>query len=294
MRVVATYTTLPGREQTLEESVKSLLEQTRKLDAIYIAIPNEAVRLGTQYSEPSDFLKESCVIVKPEQDYGPLTKLYGALAKENDAKTCILSCDDDVIFPPNFVKVLLKKRKIYPNSAICGSGAMFHRGLWFSTVVNSTTPLDKWKSFTGFDVSKHGRAIDIAFGSGGVLYNRGMFPSHKEFFYIMKTRFLTDSDMFHNDDVLISGYLSKHGVERRIFLEIPSVKHVSGEGALSGQPLKMLTRMWRAIVKTQELGYYQDTQYYSINETPAMRSIIFVSLVIAIVLLIVLIWFLVM
>lgn len=290
MRVVATYTTLPGREYTLEESIKSLLAQKRKLDVIYITIPKEAIRLGVCYTEPSDFLKKNCVIVTPDQDYGPITKIYGALMREKDPKTCILSCDDDVIFPPEFVSTLMGKRKKYPRSAICGTGAMFGRGLWFLSIVSSIKPFDGWKGFTGFRVGKNGRPIDIAFGVGGVLYNRGMFPPREELYDKLWKYSIGDKDIFHNDDVLISGYLSGKNIERRLFLDIPSITHVGGEAALSGDVFKMLSRMWVAITKVQEMGYYQDAQYYSSDESPVMRGVILFALIVIIIIALIIIW----
>jgi len=281
-RTVATYTSLPGREEILEKSITSLLQQTVKLDVIYLTLPQEAERLGKKYQEPSEFLKQHCQIVRIEKDFGPITKIYGALTYENDEKTCIISCDDDVTFPSNFVETLLQKHENFPDSAICGAGAMFSRGIWLLSFVSSIKLFEKWKGFSGFSVGPGGRSVDIAYGAGGVLYTRSMFPPHDSLDELWKIA-LSDKSLFHNDDVVISGYLSSKRIERRLFLDIPSVDHVISEGALSADFFAMMKRMAVAIEKAKEIGYYQQTEYYSSEETVLYRSI---AVVVAILILI--------
>ena len=76
-RVVATLTTIPGREKVLERTIACLLNQTVKLDKIYLTIAERNDRLNLNYSEPSEYLRRHCQIVKIPRDFGPITKLYG-------------------------------------------------------------------------------------------------------------------------------------------------------------------------------------------------------------------------
>ncbi len=62
MRVVASLTTIPGRERKLLRTLQSLYTQTYKLDAIYLGIPKIARRLGRAYPEFSQDIKELCTI----------------------------------------------------------------------------------------------------------------------------------------------------------------------------------------------------------------------------------------
>src|SRR5690349_10896883 len=100
-RVVVTMTTLPGREDIITRACESIVQQTRPPDAIYLALPKISRRLGIPYPPMPEFVRAHCTIVQPETDFGPVTKLYGALALETDPHTVIISCDDDIIYPPD-------------------------------------------------------------------------------------------------------------------------------------------------------------------------------------------------
>lgn len=282
IRVVASYTTLPSRYDVLKRSIQSLNEQTHKLDAIYLCVPKRAARLNKEYPHIPEDLAALCTVVHIDTDYGPLTKMYGGWVSETDPNTVIISCDDDVFFAPDFVEVMLKHHKDYPKSAICGTGALIGKGLIFISIVSTVKPFQDWKGFTGFEVTEKGRAVDLIFGVAGVLYTRGMFPPNDVLYDELLQFSLQDDAIFHNDDVLISGYLSKHGVERRIFLDIPPIHHANGTDALSGDIIKMLTRLNTSIQKVKELGFFPTMESVPVDETPTGR-VIFAIIVIAIV-----------
>lgn len=284
LRVVASYTTLPSRYEVLYKSILSLRNQTYPLDAIYLTIPKKATRLNKEYPPLTDELTNSCIIVHTDIDYGPLTKIYGALMSESDPNTIIISCDDDVDFPENFIETLISKHNEHPEVAICGTGALLNRGLWFISIVSSIHPFDSWKGTTGFSVGKNGRDIDLVFGVAGVLYTRNMFPD-KELLYDELFHYsLTDDSIFCNDDVLISGYLSKKNIKRRVFLDIPTIKHLNGDDALSGDIFKMIKRLNVAIAKVKELGFFTEMEPVGIAETPCGRVLIALIFIIVIVL----------
>ena len=203
-------------------------------------------------------------------DYGPLTKIYGALTQEEERDTVIISCDDDVIFPPNFIETLLGYHRRYPTIAITGTGALLGHGLRFISIISSIEPFPSWSSFTGFDVGPQGRAVDLVFGVAGVLYTRGMFGHLEELWQLA----LSDDDLFCNDDVIISGYLSREGIERRLFLGLPSVTHVNGPDALSADLWLMIERLERALKKAQRAGLFPTWEPLTAEETPYARGAI--------------------
>src|SRR5690606_13603827 len=102
-RVVASYTTLPSRYSVLKQSILSLKNQTVKLDEIYLTIPKIAKRLNKEYPPVPEDIKNLCKVITVDQDYGPITKIYGGLVSESNPNTIIISCDDDVLFKSNFV-----------------------------------------------------------------------------------------------------------------------------------------------------------------------------------------------
>ncbi len=290
VRIVASYTTLPSRYNVLKESIQSMTNQTHKLDAIYLTLPYKAARLNKEYPPLPDDINQLCTVIRTDIDYGPITKVYGALISETDPNTIIISCDDDVLFAPNYIEIMINHHKSHPNSCICGTGALIGRGLFFLSIVSTVKPFDDWKGFTGFEVPIEGRKVDLIFGVAGVLYTRGMFPSNDELNQTLFQHCLNDDAVFHNDDVLISGYLSKQGIERRIFLDIPSITHINGEDALSGDIFKMIFRLNTSIEKVKSLGYYTTMEESSLAETPAMR-VIFTTTVIILFLIILLTYY---
>lgn len=284
-RVVASYTTLPSRYGILKKSILSMKNQNRHLDNIYLTIPKKNKRLNLDYPPVPDDIQNLCEIVYVDTDYGPITKIYGALVKEKDPDTVIISCDDDVIFKPNFVEILLKHHESKPHAAICGTGALIKKGLFCISIVSTVEPFHNWKGFTGFNINKNGSKVDLVFGVAGVLYVRNMFPPND---FLEKEIFnhpLQDSDIFHNDDVLISGYLSKKKIQRLVFFDIPSVSHINGENALCGDLFNMFTRMHRSIIKVKEIGFFPQTETVNPDETPFWRSIIIAIIIILLILL---------
>lgn len=292
VRVVASYTTLPGREDVLKTSITSLLNQTRPPDEIYLTIAEKAERLDLEYPEPSDFIKQHCRIIRIPKDHGPATKIYGALQEEKNRKTLIFSCDDDTIYPPTILEKLLEKAQKYPKCAIAGTGAWLRGGKFFMSVFPSIQPFHKMRSFMGPRVGNNGRAADILYGSSGVLYRRGMFEFGEELQKNLWDKVFHDSErtIFHNDDVLFSSYLCWRGIQRRVFPDIPSVNHLSGNDALSSNFFKMHDRMWKAIGEVRKLGYFHQYEDCAIDENPAARTLCILVAIILIILCIVIFW----
>lgn len=289
-RVVATYTTLPSRYEVLKLSIQSLKAQTYPLDAIYVTLPQKATRLNKEYPPLPEDLAALCTVVRSETDYGPITKIYGGLVSEQDPNTVIISCDDDVHFPPNFVEILMQHHKTHPKSVLCGTGALIGKGLPLISIVSTVHPFQSWRGFIGFDLDKRGRKVDLIFGVAGVLYTRGCFPANEELHDILFQHSLKESSIFHNDDVLISGYLSKQGIERRVFSDIPVIKHYNGADALSADMFRMIMRLNESIGKVKELGYFSTMEDMAVDETPAWRGVAAVILIILVILLIWCLW----
>jgi hypothetical protein len=287
LRVVASYTTIPTRYDVLKRSIETMRAQTHKLDAIYLTIPKVAARLNKPYPPIPDDLAALCTVVNIDTDYGPLTKIYGALVSEADPNTVIISCDDDVFFAPNHVEVMLSHHKTHPKSVICGTGALIGRGLFFISIVSTVEPFHSWRGFTGFTVGEEGRKVDLIFGVAGVLYTRGLLPPNELLHEELLKHSLADDAIFHNDDVLISGYLSRQGIERRIFLDIPTINHANGEDALSADIFKMISRLNTAIQKVKDIGYFTTMEELSLQETPAARGLFILLIIVIIIILIV-------
>lgn len=271
MRVVASLTTTPSHYYTLIKTLESLHKQTYQLDAIYLSLPKKCKRLNLDYPPlPPDILK-LCTPV-PCEDFGPITKIVGGLLMEKDPNTAIITFDDDMIYPPTTVELMVKHHYKYPNSAIGSSGMLMKYNCPVCAIHSNISGLKY--NVASFNVPPEGRPVDSVYGLCGVLYLRKFFPSNKK----LRQKFLylssIDNDMFIHDDIVISGYLSSKNIERRIFNDFPKVDFVTFNDVrerksyeISYDLDRFFNTMNSAIQKCKKLGMYQYTEDMTLSET---------------------------
>jgi len=273
MRVVASLTTMPDKYSKIVKTLETLHKQTYKLDAIYLSLPTRSRRLNIEYPPLPDNVRKICTTV-PCTDYGPITKIMGALLREDDPSTIIITFDDDMIYPENLVETLITHHKEYPNSAIGSSGML----LKYNCPMCAITPNEDNLLYRipKFQVPPEGRRVDSIYGYSGALYLRKFFPSKE----LLESHFLNyslvDNNMLMNDDIVISGYLSLHNIERRIFSNMPIVSFVLDDNTgirvrttseISYDIDKFFQRMNLAIITAKSLGMYSTTEPMDISET---------------------------
>ena len=274
VRIVGSLTTIPGRYNKLRRTLKSLEAQERRLDAIYLGIPQRSRRLNVAYPELPDDIAAMCTVVSCQYDYGPCTKIVGALLRESDDNTIIITFDDDVVYSANLVASLLLRHEEFPQSAIGSSGILLKYGFPFYSTVNNND--NNWNSITGFSMTDKGRPVDILCGFSAILYLRSFFPAidklHEDFLHYP----LDNEDVYFNDDVMISAYLSRSNTERRIVPGIPPANdgkifdlEIDGPDGneISFDKLKFLQRFRRALTKVSEWGFLAETQPVALDET---------------------------
>lgn len=295
VRVVGSLTTIPGRYNKLRRTLKSLEAQEYRLDAIYLGIPQRSSRLNTEYiALPAD-ISSMCTIVKCDYDYGPCTKIVGGLQMETDLETIIITFEDDVVYAANLVSILVARHYEFSQCAIGSSGFLLKYSFPFYSTVNNCS--NNWNSITGFNVPEHGRPVDILCGFSAVLYIRKFFPCvdklHENFLHLP----LLDNDVYFNDDILISAYLSAHNIERRIFPHVPLANDGkvfdleidgSNDNNISFDKLQFLQRFRRALVKVIEWGFFVHTEPVAIDETIGGHILIAIVLIILLLLAIIL------
>lgn len=285
MRVVASLTTIPGRYHKLIKTLRSIKNQDHPLDEIYLSIPRECRRLKKPYPDLPDEIKELCTVVTCEEDYGPCTKIVAGLLCESDPNTIIFTFDDDVIYSPNLVSSMLEYNRKYPNCAIGSTGTIIGGGFPFYSMIHNLK--GNCNTYTGFEI-KEARKVDILFGVSSVLYLRGFFPD-KELLYDNFLKYpLEDEDVYFNDDIMISAYLSNK-VDRIVVDKIPMVNENNTEvnildgNEISYDKIKFLKRFIRAIYKTQGWGFYKTTQEVAIYETIGGRLLILILFILVII-----------
>jgi len=109
MRVVVTLTTIPTRESSVLDTIRSIQSGTYKPDAIRVNLPEWYPRFG-RGADPDleEKLKALGVEVTRCQDYGVLTKLLPTLETETDPQTLLVVCDDDALYQPRWLEGLVK------------------------------------------------------------------------------------------------------------------------------------------------------------------------------------------
>lgn len=291
MRVVASLTTMPDRYFKIGKTLKSLQNQTYKLDAIYLSLPARSRRLNIEYPPVPPELAEMCTIV-PCTDYGPITKIVGGLLMEDEPDAVIITFDDDMIYPADMVEALMRHHTTYPDAALGSSGMLLKYNCPFCAITpNENTMLFR---FPKFSVPSEGRKVDSIYGYPGALYVRKFFPNKELLEPDFLNYALADVNMLMNDDIVISGYLSLRKVERRIFPDMPSVSFVldetTGERVRNDNEISydldlFFQRLNSAITTSKSMGMYTETEPVSVSETIIGVGVIFVlSLLIFIIL----------
>lgn len=290
VRVVATYTTIPNRYDILYQSIQSLQKQTRPPDCIYLTIPQRSVRLNKEYPMLPEIIEEKCTVLYIDTDYGPITKLYGALMSESDPETLILSCDDDCIFEANHLQTLLDHQIKHPNSAIGSSGALIGAGVVFLSIHRAVHQIILPNSFTSYNIPPEGRNVDILFGCSGILYSRKFFPVRQELYDKLFQYALRHHSIFCNDNILIAGYLSRYNISRKVFVDIPYVNILYQKDNLTNNLTDIPARLNNPLMHIKQYGFFPTTEPVIINETPAWRIFVLILLFIVLIIFCVYLW----
>lgn len=121
-KVVISLTTTPEQINKMEIMLKSILNQTVKVDQIVLNIPE--LYKGKEYKIPEKY-KNILNIFTSGRDYGIAgTKLIPTLLREPDSDTIILLLDDNIVYGEDFIETIIndsvsnKEKCIYTNNSI--------------------------------------------------------------------------------------------------------------------------------------------------------------------------------
>lgn len=119
-RIFVSMTTIPARMGKVSGCVQSLLDQTVPPEKIFISIPRNYRRFGVPDPLPSELshLDARVEIVRPREDFGPGTKLLGALDRvPSDPNALLVLVDDDMIYRPYMLEAFGAHFAAHPGSA---------------------------------------------------------------------------------------------------------------------------------------------------------------------------------
>jgi len=193
-KVVVSFTTIPSRSKYIPDILSKLSKQTVKPDTIYVNIPYYSKRLKTRYTIPFDTttLDDNVVIVRCE-DYGPATKLLGAIEYEDNPDTIFVTIDDDQDYHKDMLKTIIINSIKNPNSVVSFSALE-------SNLMTSICFFNNKKSPDAFFIE----------GFAGVSYRRKFIT--KDMIEYFENN-LSD-DCFLSDDLVISSWMEILGIER--------------------------------------------------------------------------------
>jgi hypothetical protein len=186
-------TTIPQRIEHIKPCIDSLLRQGMD---IYLWIGDSYKRAEGKIRDIPKFLEHEKIHVNRVVDDGSITKLYPALGLYEVDR--IITADDDIIYPPDWAKNLLNASIQIPESAICYRGRNFRYGDKGERLRYRKTKLIKGRGK---------EKVDIITGVHGALYRSHFFGD--DFFNYRNyeiSKFV--------DDIWISGYLEKKGIDK--------------------------------------------------------------------------------
>lgn len=208
--IVVSLTTTPYRINHLNDTLKSLYAQNAPIQRIYISIPYVFKRDQVNYNIPQWLQDESRVTILRTEDYGPATKILGALEKANlPPNTIIISVDDDVDYPYNLVLQLAYKAQQNNGRAIGLSGINIDYGADGDIAADSEDGL--------INIIRSDAYTSALQGVAGIAYRRYFFDN--DIFDIVNA----PRECINSDDLYISFYLARHNILRQVLYN----KHIS-------------------------------------------------------------------
>lgn len=192
-KVILTLTTIPNRliNNSFKIVIDKLLNLTYQNYEIHLNIPYLCNKTNEKYVIPEWLILISNPKLKifRTEDYGSLTKILPTIMRlDRNDETILITIDDDLEYIDGFIEYHLKKRKLYPNSALGFAGLSALDGsCHFCTTINKDTK------------------VKILEGYKTISYKNNFFK--QDFF----EEFVGKS---WSDDILLSSYLGKHNIQK--------------------------------------------------------------------------------
>lgn len=114
-KVVISFTTTQNDLTKIEPMLKSILNQTFRVDKIILNIPYSYK--GKDYNVPNKY-KKFLSIYKVGKYIGDGTSFIPTLTREEDKNTIIIFIKDNIIYSDTFVENLIDESEKYPDKAI--------------------------------------------------------------------------------------------------------------------------------------------------------------------------------
>lgn len=168
MSIIVTLTSTSERLTVLKYTLLSLSEQDLKPDHIYLCISKDAYLVDKGLHQIPDWMESLVeagdIEIKWVKNTGPYRKLIPVFedASESDL---IITCDDDVIYGPQWLSSLVTASREHPDAIVCGRARRILR-----------TPWGGFQSYINWPVAKPGESGKdlVPTGISGVVYKKNL------------------------------------------------------------------------------------------------------------------------
>jgi hypothetical protein len=126
MRHVITLSSIPPRFPQIAQTLRCLLAQTSRPEAVELYIPR-SYRRFPQWGGGLPDVPEGVTIVRVDADLGPATKVLPAARARRGQAVDILFGDDDAFYPPDWAARFMAVRKEHPEAAVCAAASSVAR-----------------------------------------------------------------------------------------------------------------------------------------------------------------------
>ena len=162
-QVIVSCTTTRQRLPMLLYTLMSLQQQSRQPDRIVVNISREPYLSDEGIDQLPEWLEQGPAEVNWVPNTGPYRKLLPLINECTDADR-IITVDDDVLYHPNWLTMLLELDEAHPDHLVCTRARRMKRGLF------------GWKRYSHWRVLKQ-RTTGLNLmptGSGGILYKKNL------------------------------------------------------------------------------------------------------------------------
>lgn len=162
-KVIVSLTSFPARIGYVHLAIKSLLLQTYRPDRIILWLADNQFPDRKLPEELYELQKCGLEIRYCEYDLFGHKKYYQSLIEQKENEI-VVTYDDDIIYPPNSLKMLIKQHEKFPQSIICNRAQAYIKSA-DGEVINP----GKWKTITSEGVRSPSFKLCPSTG-GGCLY----------------------------------------------------------------------------------------------------------------------------
>lgn len=170
--IIISLTSTSRRLSVLRHTLISLIEQSLKPDQVILCLSKEPYLHDEGVINLPSWLtnleSEGKIIIKWVSNTGPYRKLIPVYL-EASSDDLIITCDDDVIYGPNWLSNLIKAATLHPDKIVCGRAR--------KPLINKFGKLQSYSTWPIVGPGEQGVDL-LPIGVAGVVYRKNLLDPH--------------------------------------------------------------------------------------------------------------------